>query len=195
MPARTRVIMLMHRRELHRPSNTARLAAHCLPDSELIVFGDRDRPGRLPDLARFARPVVLFPAPDAVPLARWPGPPPDCLIVPDGTWAQAAHMLRRIDGLQALPCVSLPEAAAPFRRLRATTHAGTLCTMEAIARALGCLGEMQVSEQLLAILARKVDLTLWMRGELARQDVTGGVPDGAARHYISLRAGIPPNRS
>lgn len=187
MTARTRVILLVHQLETHRPSNTARLLHHCLSRSELHATGGRDQPAPDPVLPAGCRPAVLFPADDAVPLDRWPGPLPDTLLVPDGTWNQASRMRRRLACLQGLPCVALPPPAILLPRLRSADRDGRLCTMAAVALALTMLEGDDAGEPLLHLLAMKVDRTRWMRGELRHEQVTGGIPDGAQRHVDAPR--------
>ncbi len=186
---RTRLVLLIHRLELRKPTNTGRLAALCLPNSEVLVRGHADaaaapfkpRPG--------VRSVLLFPAGDAIPLdALPPSRLPTALLVPDGTWRQASKVRNRVDGLRDLPCVSPPPEAPSTYRLRAEAHAHGLATIEAIARAMGVLEGMHVRRALELVFRAMVERTLWARGEIAATDVTGGIPAGALRH--DLRSGL-----
>ena len=83
---------------------------------------------------------LLFPEDDDHPPAR-PGidPPPEAVVVLDGTWGQARRMSHRIPGLHTLPRFSPPPAAVAPRRVRKPPHPGGMATIEAIARAVAVL--------------------------------------------------------
>ena len=129
VPTRTRVLVLRHAAERHKPSSTARLAALALPGCRLVDYGD----GPLPELD-LADTWLLYPD-GASAAAR---PPPAQLLVLDGTWQQARRMLYRIPELRALPRLTLP-AHTPLPHLRRQPRAGAMSTLEAIARALALL--------------------------------------------------------
>ena len=81
--------------------------------------------------------------------------------------------------------VSLPAAEPSTYRLRSEAHPFGLATVEAIARALRILegdrgGAIELA--LLHVFHAMVERTLWSRGDLDTEDVTGGVPGGALRH-------------
>jgi DTW domain-containing protein YfiP len=177
---RTRVVLVMHQLELNKPTNTGRLAVRCLPNSEVLVRGraaDHRAPFAFPGL-----PLLLFPHAGAEPLERWrESDRPVTLIVPDGTWRQAARVRRRVPGLDAVPCVALPAGASGYR-LRHAVRPGRLSTMEAIARALGVLEGAAVEAPLSHIHQVMVDRTLWSNGRLPAEAVTGGIPDGVQSH-------------
>jgi len=178
---RTRLALLVHYREARKPTNTGQLAARALAGSTVELVGDRDRPIRLPIVRAGETGALLFPADDAVPIAEL-REVPDVLVVPDGTWRQAAKMRARVPGLAALPCVAVPAAAPTSYRLRAEPRAGGLATLEAIAAALRVLeGERgpAIADALLGLFRVMVDRTLWLRGALAGDAVTGGIPAAA----------------
>jgi len=180
LPTRTRVVLVMHQLELNKPTNTGRLAIRCLPNSEILVRG-REALHRAP--AAFpGTPLLLYPHAQALPLERWrDSPEPITLIVPDGTWRQAARARRRVPGADQIPCVVLPAPTSGYR-LRQATRPGRLSTMEAIARALGVLEGPSVEEALLHLHQVMVDRTLWTNGRLATEAVTGGIPAGVQSH-------------
>lgn len=163
---RTRLHLVMHRDEARKPTNTGRLAARCLENSEVWVRGIAGKvdPTFQPDPARIA--VLLYPAEDAVPIDRFVGSPrPVTLVVPDGTWRQAGKMRARLPGLAELQCVSLPPGPETTYGLRAETHPCGLATLEAIARALAVLEGPTVSAQLEQIFAEMVRRTRVLRGQ------------------------------
>lgn len=190
---RTRLLLVMHRAEWRKSTNTGQLAAACLPNSEIVIRGHEQarfsadgcakRVDEMPIPAGTTA-IFLYPAEDAVPLATLAPllQEPITLVVPDGNWRQAAKVRKRVAGLGLLPCVTLPEAAPSRYRLRAEAHTHGLATLEAIARALGILEGRSVEDALLFPFRAMVERTLWARGQLDARQVTGGVPPGAQRH-------------
>jgi DTW domain-containing protein YfiP len=208
LETRTRVVLLLHQLEVDKPTNTGVVAARCLvnsavvyrgraPDEPSEVLAGTERAGLEEQAARLAaaipagtRAAFLFPHASATPLAEWrEGPNPVTLIVPDGTWSQAARALSRFGRKLALPCVALPEASGeriaagvpPRGRLRAA-RPGRLATLEALARALGILDGPEIEAALTRVFRVMTDRTLWTNGRLPREAVTGGVPEGARSH-------------
>jgi DTW domain-containing protein len=179
---RTRVVVLIHRNEHRKPTNTGRLAAECLVGSRVLVRGRHGRPEDQVDVAGETRPLLLFPHEGARDLREFAGPVPVTLIVPDGTWRQASKVKKRVRGMDAIPSVTLPLGAPSRYRLRLESHDDGLATMEALARALGILEGPSVEQALLAVFAAKVERTLWSRGELDASEVTLGIPPGVERH-------------
>ncbi len=180
---RTRLVLVIHRDELRKPTNTGRLAAECLAGSETIVRGREGEPS-LPIALPGARAVLLFPDPDAVPLDRLAAAAADepvTLIVPDGTWRQAQRVRTRVPGMAAVPCAVLPPGAPSTYRLRHEPRPGGLATAEAIARAFGLLEGPEVEAALLRVFRAMVERTLWSRGTLDTGDVTDGIPAGVTR--------------
>jgi DTW domain-containing protein len=152
---RTRVVVMMHRREAVTSSNTGRLAARVLEGASVRVRGGQSEidPEPLPP----GRRLVLFPAAEARLLT-----PEDAegegvvLLVPDGTWAQARRLLRRDDLFQGAEVVTLPPAGPSRYGLRRHAREGSVCTLEAIGRALGVLEGAVIEDQLAAVLDRFV---------------------------------------
>ena len=182
---RTRVVLVMHRAESWKSTNTGRLATACLSNSEIIVRGHKGKPSEPLAWTEAVQPLLLFPFEDAKPItdvARILGGRPVVLIVPDGTWRQASKVRRRVPGLADMPCVSVSgEAKLPYR-LRTEEHAHGLSTIEGIARAMGILEGEDVQRTLERVFRSMVERTLWTRGVLAAADVCGGIPEGAVRH-------------
>ncbi len=188
---RTRLVLVIHRAEDRKPTNTGRLALLAMPNSAMVLRGGlrlEERTDAL-SLDDTTRPLFLFPHEDAVPLrtlARVEGDDrPVTLIVPDGNWRQASKVRNRVAGLRNVPCVSLPVGAPSTYRLRTEAHAFGLATLEAIARALRVLeGDAgpDVEKALLQLFQTMVERTLWSRGEYDTDKVTGGIPEMARRH-------------
>ena len=189
LPTRTRLVLVMHRAEDRKPTNTGRLAAEAMPDSRVIVRGDKHDPQDDVAWDEGTRPLFLFPHEDAVPLATLAtvagDDRPVTLIVPDGNWRQASKVRNRVPGLRALPCVSLPVGEPSVYRLRSEAHPFGLATVEAIARSLRLLeGDAgpEIERALLLVFRTMVERTLWSRGNYDTKDVTGGIPEGSLRH-------------
>lgn len=151
------VTVVMHFLEEPKPTNTAHLAVQLLSPRARVVL--RGAPGLHFDAAQTLREmpapaVLLHPTPDAQTLtpalaARFPRPLH--LVVLDGTWGQARRMLRRETALRQLPALQLPAGPKSGYVLRRRVHEAGLCTLEAIARALGALEGPEVEAELLRI--------------------------------------------
>jgi DTW domain-containing protein len=161
---RTRILLFIHHFEDRKSTNTGRLATRCLVNSEIVVRGRESEPPQVftPDPSTQA--LLLFPHPAALPVQRFVGSErPITLVVPDGTWRQAAKVRNRVPGLREVPCVTLPEGPPSSYRMRSEPHPGGLGTIEAIARALGLLEGQHVQVALERVLRVVVERALWAR--------------------------------
>ncbi len=129
--SRTRVVLIQHVLEQTERSNTGRHAAAALSSLELRVFGLKDVPLKVDDLAGA---WLLWPGEPAAPEGT---PPPDTLVVLDGSWSQARKMMQRVPELRALRRWSL--VAPPGRRSLRASPPGGLSTLESVAEALAVL--------------------------------------------------------
>jgi DTW domain-containing protein len=186
---RTNLVLVIHRAEDRKSTNTGRLAALAISGSRVVVRGRDADPADELTWSADTRPLLLFPHEDAVPLASFASMAGDhrsvTLIVPDGTWRQASKVRHRVAGLRDVPCVSLPVGEPSIYRLRAEAHPFGLATLEAIARALRVLeGDRgaEVEGALLQLFRTMVERTLWSRGDIETGDVTGGIAAGTLRH-------------
>jgi DTW domain-containing protein YfiP len=148
---RTRVVVVMHRIEALRSTNTGRLAAAMLARATLRIRGDRDRPDEPPPAGRR---LVLFPAEGARPLTTADAADDLVLVVPDGTWSQARRIHRRDPCARDAETVTLPTVVTSAYALRRNARAGGLCTLEAIAAALAVLEGPSVATVLREVFAR-----------------------------------------
>jgi DTW domain-containing protein YfiP len=140
----TRVIMIMHHRELNIRTNTARLLHAALKNSEIRIRGDLNIPFETEGLIGPERHTLyLYPTEDARELSLEfvaSFQKPVTLIIPDGSWRQASKMRNRIAVLRDVPCVKLPSGPrSVYHFIRQEPHAHSLSTYEAAARALGFL--------------------------------------------------------
>jgi len=183
LQTRTRLTVLVHYREARKPSNTGQLAARCLERGSAQIYGRRGQVFEAPVIGDDELPLLLFPDSDAAPISQYAASErPIVLVVPDGNWRQASKVRRRVPGLAAAQCVTLPAAGPTEYRLRAEPREGGLATLEAVARALGILeGDAgpEIERAMLAVFRVMVERTLWFRGKLHDHEVTGGIPEAA----------------
>lgn len=155
-PVRTRVLVLLHRVERYRTTNTGRIATLALAGSELREWNLLDA---VNDLRGLQGPGVylLYPGDGAQVLE--PHLDVRTLVVPDATWRRTRRMVNRSGDLARLPRVCLPAGAPSTFRLRTNRNPQSVCTLEALARALGLLEGPEVEahlEQALELFTRRV---------------------------------------
>jgi DTW domain-containing protein len=183
LATRTRVVLVIHRVEQRKPTNTGLLAVECLQNSELWVRGHATHGDERFQLDPATTPLLLFPSEGAPSLTEFAqSSRPVSLIVPDGNWRQASRVPHRVPCLAGVARVSLPAGPPTMYRLRHEPRDGGLATMEAIARALGVLESPAVQQTLEHVFCVMVERVLWSRGALLSSQVTGGIPDGVQRH-------------
>ncbi len=178
----TRLVLVMHHRECNKTTATGPLALEALPNSELRIHGRPDRPVDLSDLnTPERRTLLLYPGDDAPILSRSfldRDNRPVTLVVPDGSWRQAARMARRLPGLEQAEMVRLPAGPQTEWGLRRENRAEGVATFEAIARALGLIESHTVQSGMETLFRLMVQRTLESRGcldgkRLADEDGSG----------------------
>ncbi len=164
---KTKISMIIHVRELKLTTNTAQLAHKVLPNSELLVRGRVGDPIDLNNLIDPDHiPLYLFPDEDAVELDQefiHSLDRPVQLIVPDGSWRQAKKFKKREKVLQGIQSVRLTSTRPSDYILRKEPNEHSLCTYEAIARALGELEGPQVLEELETIFHTMIEKVMESR--------------------------------
>lgn len=162
---RTRVVLLVHRAEIRKSTNTGRLVARLLEGAELRVRGEQGERTRAP--LPEGRRLVLYPHPGARILS-----PDDArgeravLLVPDGNWTQARRTFRRDPDARGAEPVALPKGAPTRYTLRRHPHAETVSTLEAVARALGVLEGPEVELRMMQAFDAFVTRSLHAAGRL-----------------------------
>lgn len=155
--ARSRFCLVMFDTEPLKPSNTGRLIADILPNTQAFQWSRTEPPEDL--LASVAseeyQPMVVFPASYADSSRQvLTAPPisgkPPLFIMLDGTWTEARKMFRKSPYLDALPVISVDLTITSTYRLRAAHGAGQYCTAEVAAALLELAGDNQASESLQA---------------------------------------------
>ncbi len=170
----TRVVLVMHHKELTKTSATGPLALQCLSNSELRVHGVRDHRLEMGNLCEpDRRLLVLYPTEGAEVLspefsAR--DSRPVTLVVPDGNWQQASTMKRRLLNLDDAETVRLSPGEKTQWGLRREIKEEGLATFEAIARALGILESRTVQFGLETLFQLMVRRTLQSRGAVIPLD-------------------------
>jgi DTW domain-containing protein YfiP len=163
LSTRTQFLFILHRSEERKSTNTGRLAAACLASSHVVVHGHEGPRAKPIAWDPASRPLILFPSEHATTLTSGVEQP-ITLIVPDGTWRQAAKIPRRVPELRDVPCVALPPGPPSAYRLRRRPHESGLATMEAVARALGILEGPWAYAAVDRVFRAMVERTLRSRG-------------------------------
>ena len=171
----TRVVVLRHRKEAWKPTNTGRLVPLTLEQGEIRVFGARDEEL---DTSGFADParraLLLYPCADAQPLVLDEHDTrPVTLIVPDSDWRRAQKLATREEKLFGVPRVHLPGGPPSNYRLRRHPDLRYLATFEAVARALGILEGPEVQAELERVFTLLVERVLRSRGQLVADPGAG----------------------
>lgn len=183
---RTRVLVLQHPRERDVAINTARIAALCLPQCELVtaVHFDEDPTVRAALQRASHPPVLLYPGPDSRDLREQPPEGPVTLVVLDGTWSQAGKLLRENPFLASLPQYRLAPEKPSNYRIRKEPEEHCVATIEALAEVLGVLeGDRDRMQGLLRPFEAMVDRQI----EYARSLAGGGARHARARAKAAAR--------
>lgn len=145
-------LLLMYDDEILKPSNTGRLIADLIPDTQAYIWS-RTEPN--PDMLALLvdpqwQPVLVFPAEYAEPERVLPIEQPlapvfedkrPLFILLDGTWAQAKKMFRKSPYLDNFPVLSFsPEKLSQYI-VRKATKDNQLATAEVASLVLERLGE------------------------------------------------------
>lgn len=162
---KTQIAVLMHSIEQFKSTNTVRLLKLAIPETKIHLFGKLGVKEELiiPD---HVTPLVLFPdasAPVLTPEFCAELKLPIFLIVPDGTWTQARKLIHRRSNLYGVRRVRISRAEPSRYKLRRGQTEEGLCTLEAIAEALGVLEGVAVKDQLNQLLDLMVKRVLWTR--------------------------------
>ncbi len=164
----TRLLLVVHSKELKRTTNTGRLAVHSLGNSQLLVRGEMGNPLNLsPFLNGEYESLLLFPSKEAeelTPEVLKRIRRPIQLIVPDGNWRQASKLEIRQKEISHLPKVMIKEKNEAAFHLRKENSIYGMSTLEAIAKAMGILEGKDVEQRLQHLYQLKLQRTLKGRG-------------------------------
>lgn len=143
------MVVLLHRVERYRTTNTGRIATLALAGSELRMWNLLDAPND-PEGLQGPGVHLLYPGEGARELKA--DLEVRTLVVPDATWRRTRRMVNRSGELAGLPRVCLPAGEPSAFRLRTNRNPQSVCTLEALARALGILEGPEIREHLEAAL-------------------------------------------
>jgi DTW domain-containing protein YfiP len=174
LDVQTRVVVLMHHRERHLTTNTARLAARIMPRCEIRMRGFKDSPLNTEGiLTQDRHALLLYPSEKAEVLSpeyMKKITKPVTLIVPDGSWRQASKVAKREPFLKDVPHVTIPDDAPTSYALRREPKATGLATFEAIARALGWIESPLIRAELEKVFNIMVQRTVNSRNGVLTTD-------------------------
>ena len=160
LTSRCEFVLLMHRVEIFKPTNTGRLIADVLPTQTHAFCWSRTQPEQaLLDLLQDSNRqcFIVFPADTPEALAK----PREVFtqipvnekiktfILLDGTWKQSSRMFHLSRWLEGVPCISLPEGGLRGYAVRKSHQADYLSTAEAAALCLQMMDEHNNSDILL----------------------------------------------
>lgn len=161
---KTKLSLVIHRKELEHSTNTGRLALLSLKNSEMHVRGEENT--RL-DLRTLLTPhyrtYLLYPTPEAVELTDEliaADSRPIQLIVPDGSWRQASKVHYRHHELKEVERIIIKPQTTSALVMRKESKEHAMSTLEAIALALGVLEGAEVQAGLMKLYQAKLDQTL-----------------------------------
>lgn len=156
------VDVLMHHREVYRPSSTGNLIPRVLPEARVHLWR-RERKLGAAEVRRPGRELWLL-HPQGATLAPAALPPPETvqIVLLDGSWREASAMVREVVGWGRL--VSLPMHGASRFGLRTQTEAGRFSTLEALAAVLASFGLHAAHEVLVRQFELHVYASLRSRG-------------------------------
>ena len=135
-PAKSRFCLVMFDTEPMKPSNTGRLIADILPQTEAFQWSRTEPPQALLELVKNPdyQPMVVFPSsyadPDRQVLTTPPAGKPPLFIMLDGTWPEARKMFRKSPWLDNLPLISVDLSRVSAYSLREAHVEGQYCTAE-----------------------------------------------------------------
>ena len=170
----TRLILVVHAKELKRTTNTGRLALLALENSKMFVRGsEHSRLDLSSILTEDFDSLLFYPCEEAMELESYlrtrevgsaGAQKPIQLIVPDGNWRQASKVAIRHPELKNLQRVQITSANLAAQHLRKEHFPEGLSTLEAIALAYEAIEGPLVGQQLKDIYRAKLNATLKGRG-------------------------------
>lgn len=147
-------LLVFHRNELLKPTNTGRLIADCFPANTWACTWHRtQQPPELLTLINQPQyaPVLVFPGehnPVIDHLSSLPSNKRLLLIALDGTWKQARKIYLQSPWLHALPIVHLQVDTSSQYQLRQAPGSNQLATVEAVSQTLALLQNTQTATAL-----------------------------------------------
>jgi DTW domain-containing protein len=175
VPCPFQVDVLIHQRELHRPTSTGRLINRLVPSSRAHVFRAEAPPTRSSFVLPGRDVWVLHPLGEPIPTDAAPSNLQVILL--DGSWREAVGMLRTAENWGRR--IRLPMAGPSRYRLRVQHEAGNYSTIEALLFLLTALGLHSEHAQLQAQFELHVYAGLRARGD--KKSAAAFLADSPAR--------------
>jgi len=149
-------VLLMHRKELFKPTNTGRLIVDVFPDTPAFLWNRLEVPEGLQEILDDPERdcYVVFPADGTENCARETvralpaSNRKTTLILLDGTWKQCSRMIGLSRWLDKVPCLSLPETLVRSYSVRDSGRSHRFSTAEAAISCLLLAQEAQPAETL-----------------------------------------------
>lgn len=160
------VDLLMHRRELFRPTSTGHLVNRLLVGSRLHAFRTESPPARATVVRPDREMWILHPRGDEIPADVAVGNVQVLLL--DGSWREAARMVQTVGSWGRL--VRLPASGPSRNALRQQEVAGQYSTVESLIFLLAALGLRDAEAQLRLQFELHVYAGLRVRGARAQAD-------------------------
>lgn len=159
LEARCEFVLLMHRNEVFKPTNTGRLIADLLPQQTHVFCWSRTEPRQeLLDLLSDSRRrcVIVFPSDANESGSKQRGLVTELrddgkittFVLLDGTWKQSGRMFHLSRWLEEIPYVVLPEALVRGYAVRKSHQEHYLSTAEAAGLCLEMAGEVRAASAL-----------------------------------------------
>ncbi len=169
LETKTKVVLIIHAKELKRTTNTGRLALKSLKNSEMRIRGQSKVALDLSDLlAPNYQTLLFYPCDQASELTKeylQCFSKPIQLLVPDGNWRQASKVSIRHKELQFVPRVMISKPNLAKSHLRAESFEEGMSTLQAIAEALKIIESEEVYLKLMQVYQAKLENTLKGRGQ------------------------------
>lgn len=156
------VDLLIHPRELQRPSSTGALLTRVLPEARQHVWNHQNPPTAAEVIVPGRDVWILHP--HGRPAPQGAQPQQVQVVLLDGLWNETSAMARAVSSWGRL--VNLPMTGDSRFWLRAQKDGGRFSTLEALMFVLDSLGEAEVSAQLRLQLELHVYATLRARGRV-----------------------------
>ena len=156
LASNTEFCLLTHENEFHKPTNTGRLIADCLPNTRTYRWHRTEPDKNLLEhiLNADYQHWLVFPSDDPQQAHRIKcfeskevntAGKANSFILLDGTWQQAVKMFRKSPYLNHLPIISMsPEHSSEYT-LRRKSQEHHLCTVEIASELLNIAGEFENS--------------------------------------------------
>jgi DTW domain-containing protein YfiP len=177
----TQLVLIMHEKERKRSTNTGQLAARVWKNTEVQYRG---RIGQKLDVEKFLeleeKAWFVYPQDGAQTLDRRlieEIGKPTAIILPDGTWDEAARVWPRNFARSKVKKVQLDVKTPSKYQIRVSPHFNSLCTFETVIEIISVLEGEEHRAKLQEVFEIFVERTLWLRGKISRAECRYPLPN------------------